>query len=128
MAGGSGGDDEIDLDEFLLQSAEYETGGNAWDRRAQGDQHGLPAITPSTPCARRSCSAGWRPASTRRSSPATPRAATAPAAIRSATTSSTPPVTMAERCATHFATINDSLGRARDAFSQAFKGRNDDMV
>jgi hypothetical protein len=31
MAGGSGGDDEIDLDEFLVQAAEYETGGNAWD-------------------------------------------------------------------------------------------------
>jgi hypothetical protein len=31
MAGGSGGDDEIDLDEFLTQAAEYESGGNAWD-------------------------------------------------------------------------------------------------
>jgi hypothetical protein len=31
MAGGGGGDDEIDLDEFLSQAAEYETGGNAWD-------------------------------------------------------------------------------------------------
>jgi Zn-dependent protease with chaperone function len=31
FAGGSGGDDEIDIDAFLRQAAEYETGGNAWD-------------------------------------------------------------------------------------------------
>jgi hypothetical protein len=31
MAGGSEGDDPIDLDEFLSQAAEYESGGNAWD-------------------------------------------------------------------------------------------------
>jgi Zn-dependent protease with chaperone function len=31
MAGGEAGDDSIDLDEFLVQAAEYETGGDAWD-------------------------------------------------------------------------------------------------
>jgi Zn-dependent protease with chaperone function len=31
MAGGSEGDDPMDLDEFLSQAAEYESGGNAWD-------------------------------------------------------------------------------------------------
>src|SRR5687768_8486662 len=31
MAGGSEGDDPTDLDEFLSQAAEYESGGNAWD-------------------------------------------------------------------------------------------------
>jgi hypothetical protein len=31
MAGGDAGDDSIDLDTFLAQAAEYETGGTAWD-------------------------------------------------------------------------------------------------
>jgi Zn-dependent protease with chaperone function len=31
MAGGGGGSDEIDVDAFMAQAAEYETGGNAWD-------------------------------------------------------------------------------------------------
>jgi Zn-dependent protease with chaperone function len=31
MAGGGGGEDEIDLDAFLTQAAEYETEGTAWD-------------------------------------------------------------------------------------------------
>ena len=31
MAGGGGGEDEIDVDAFMAQAAEYETGGNAWD-------------------------------------------------------------------------------------------------
>jgi hypothetical protein len=31
MAGGGAGDDEISLDEFLKQAAEYEAPGNAWD-------------------------------------------------------------------------------------------------
>lgn len=31
MAGGSGGDDEINLDEFLKQAAEYEASGGVWD-------------------------------------------------------------------------------------------------
>jgi hypothetical protein len=31
MAGGSGVDDEINVDEFMQQASEYETGGNAWD-------------------------------------------------------------------------------------------------
>lgn len=31
LAGGSAGDDEISLDEFLKQAAEYETTGNIWD-------------------------------------------------------------------------------------------------
>lgn len=31
LAGGSGGDDTIDLDEFLTQAEEYETAGGAWD-------------------------------------------------------------------------------------------------
>src|SRR5581483_8278640 len=31
LAGGGAGDDAIDLDEFLVQAREYETGGGAWD-------------------------------------------------------------------------------------------------
>jgi hypothetical protein len=31
FAGGSGGNDTIDIDEFLKQAAEYETTGGAWD-------------------------------------------------------------------------------------------------
>jgi Zn-dependent protease with chaperone function len=31
MAGGSGGDDEIDLESFLAQASEYEVDSNAWD-------------------------------------------------------------------------------------------------
>lgn len=31
LAGGGAGDDEINLDEFMAQAAEYETAGNAWD-------------------------------------------------------------------------------------------------
>ena len=31
LAGGSAGDDTIDLDEFLTQAEEYETSGGAWD-------------------------------------------------------------------------------------------------
>ena len=31
MAGGSGGDDTVDLDAFMAQAAEYEDMGNAWD-------------------------------------------------------------------------------------------------
>jgi Zn-dependent protease with chaperone function len=31
MAGGAGGDDIIDLDAFMVQAAEYEAPGNAWD-------------------------------------------------------------------------------------------------
>jgi hypothetical protein len=31
LAGGGAGDDTIDLDDFLTQAAEYETGGGAWD-------------------------------------------------------------------------------------------------
>lgn len=31
MAGGGGDDDKIDVDAFMAQAAEYETGGNAWD-------------------------------------------------------------------------------------------------
>jgi Zn-dependent protease with chaperone function len=31
MAGGGAGDDEINVDEFMQQASEYETGGNAWD-------------------------------------------------------------------------------------------------
>ncbi|HVE78626.1 MAG TPA: M48 family metallopeptidase [Gemmatimonadaceae bacterium] len=31
MAGGGAGDDEIDLDAFMVQASEYEAGGDAWD-------------------------------------------------------------------------------------------------
>lgn len=31
MAGGRAGPDQLDLDEFMAQAAEYETGGNSWD-------------------------------------------------------------------------------------------------
>jgi Zn-dependent protease with chaperone function len=31
MAGGSGADDDIQVEEFMQQASEYETGGNAWD-------------------------------------------------------------------------------------------------
>jgi Zn-dependent protease with chaperone function len=31
MAGGSGGDDDVNVDEFMQQASEYETGGGAWD-------------------------------------------------------------------------------------------------
>ena len=31
LAGGEAGSDQADVDEFMIQAAEYETGGNAWD-------------------------------------------------------------------------------------------------
>ena len=75
LAGGSAGDDEISLDEFMVQAEEYETGGDAVTPCSRCSTSSS-ARTRSTRCARPSCSAGCkRGAYDRDHSPATIRAA-----------------------------------------------------
>jgi hypothetical protein len=124
MAGGSGSDDEIDLDEFLSQAAEYETGGNAWDSVLKAINTAFrdhPFNTVRAAELQRWVASGEyarivdgdyprRDGTGRRplSDDYVDAAGYYGREVRDA-----------------FTTINDSLGRAADAFNQAFRGRKD---
>jgi Zn-dependent protease with chaperone function len=122
MAGGPAYDDTIDLDEFLEQAAEYETGGTAWDTVLKALNTALrdhPFNTVRAAELQRWVQSG---AYHRIVEGDYPRRGEEPQRPLGSEYSEAADY-YGDQVKQAVGQVGDALGRARDAFSQAFRGR-----